>query len=60
MFSNRGFEIDIEDNNPKGIILYSNYYFTEKTEKYVEDGLITLREKQDSVEKIEKERRANR
>lgn len=60
MFSNRGIEIDIEDNNPKGIILYSNYYFTEKTKQYVKDGLITLREKQDSVEKIEKERRANR
>lgn len=60
MFSNRGFEIDIEDNNPKGIILYSNYYITEKTKKYVEDGVITLREKEDSVEKIEKERRANR
>lgn len=60
MFSNRGFEIDIEDNNPKGIILYSNYYFTDKTKKYVEDGIITLREKEDSVEKIEKERRANR
>lgn len=60
MFSNRGFEIDIEDNNPKGIILYSNYYFTDKTKKYVEDGIITLREKEDSVEKIEKERRAKR
>lgn len=60
MFSNRGFEIDIEDNDPKGIILYSNYYFTEKTKEYVEKGLITLKEKEDSVEKIEKERRAER
>lgn len=60
MFSNRGYEIDIEDNNPKGIILYSNYYLTEKTKEYVEKGIITLKEKEDSVEKIEKERRATR
>jgi len=60
MFSNRGFEIDIEDNNSQGIILYSNYYFTEKTKEYVKKGLITLKEKEDSVEKIEKERRAER
>lgn len=60
MFSSRGYEINIEENNPKGIILYNNYYFTDTTSKYVEDGLITLNEHENLVEKIEKERRRNR
>lgn len=60
MFSSRGYEINIEGNNPKGIILYNNYYFTDTTSKYVEDGLITLNEHENLVEKIEKERRRNR
>ena len=60
MYSNRGFEINIEENNPKGIVLYSNYHFTDTTREYVEKGLITLKANEDSVEKIEKERRNNR
>jgi len=60
MFSHKGYEIDIEENNPKGIILYSNYYFTNITRDYAQRGLITLKSKENSVEKIEKERRLNR
>lgn len=60
MFSSRGYEIDIEGNDPKGIILYNNYYFTDTTKEYVKKGLITLNEHEDLVEKIEKERRRNR
>ena len=60
MYSNRGFEINIEENNPKGIVLYSNYHFTDTTREYLEKGLITLKANEDSVEKIEKERRNNR
>lgn len=60
MFSHLGCEIDIEENNPKGIILYGNYYLTDSTKEYIQRGLITLKSKENSVEKIEKERRRNR
>lgn len=60
MVSNRGYEIDIEGNDPKGIILYNNYYFTDTTRDYVKRGLITLNQYDDLVEKIEKERRRDR
>lgn len=60
MFSHRGYEIDIEENNPKGIKLYNNYYFTDTTKDYVKKGLITLNEYENLVDKIEKERRRNR
>lgn len=60
MFSHKGYEIDIEENDPKGIILYSNYYFSNITKDYAQRGLITLKSKENSVEKIEKERRLNR
>lgn len=58
-FPTRGIEIDIEDNDSKGITLYSNYYFTEYTKKMVKDGLITLNSKEDLVLKYESARRAN-
>lgn len=60
MFSNRGIEIDIEENNPKGIILYNNYFLTDVTKKFVESDQITLNAEEDSVEKFEKQRRSNR
>jgi len=51
-----GVEINIENNNPKGIILYSNYYFTDKTRRYIKDGFITVNI-EDYIHVIEKERR---
>lgn len=59
-FPTRGIEIDIWDNNPKGITLYSNYYFTNTTKKLVKDGIIDLNSKEDLVLKYEKNRRENR
>ena len=53
-----GLEIDIHNNDPKGIKLYQNYYLTEKTEKWVKDGLIDLEPDVDYLEKIEKQRTA--
>ena len=41
IFPTRGIEIKIEDNDPKGITLYSNYYFTDTTKKMVKNGLIS-------------------
>lgn len=58
LYSNRGIEIDIKNNDSTGIKLYTNYYFTDKTKEYVKDGLITLDSKTDLLDKIEKQRKA--
>ncbi len=57
LYSNRGIEIDIKNNDPKGIKLYTNYYFTDETKDYVKKGLITLDSKTDLVDKTEKQRK---
>lgn len=57
LYSNRGIEIDIKNNDPKGIKLYTNYYFTDETKDYVKKGLITLESKTDLVDKTEKQRK---
>ncbi len=59
LYSNRGIEIDIKNNDSKGIKLYTNYYFTDETKRYVKDGLISLDSKNDLVDKIEKQRKSN-
>ena len=60
LFSTRGIEIDIKNNDSKGIKLYSNYYFSDKTKEYVKKGLVTLEKNTDLVDKVEKQRRNNR
>lgn len=60
VFSSRGYEIDIEGNDPKGIILYNNYHFTDITRNLAKEGKISLNEYENLVDKIEKERRKNR
>ncbi len=57
VFANRGIEIDIEENNPKGITLYTNYSFSDDTKKYVREGTISLNSHEDLVNKKEIERR---
>lgn len=57
LFSNRGVEIDIKGNNPKGIKLYSNYYFTDETRKFVKNGQISFVPNTDLLDKTERERR---
>lgn len=59
LYSTRGVEIDIKDNDPKGITLYNNYYLTELTKKYVKNGYISFNPYEDLVEKTEIERRKN-
>lgn len=53
-----GIEINIENNNPKGITLYNNYYFTEKTKEFVKDGKISVNTDEDLLELMEKTRRS--
>ena len=59
LYSTRGVDIDIEENDPKGITLYSNYYFTKLTREYVKQGIISFEADVDLVEKVEIERRKN-
>lgn len=56
IFPTRGIEIKIEDNNPKGITLYSNYYFTDMTKEMVKNGKISY-STDDLVKKYEIQRR---
>lgn len=60
LYSNRGIEIDIKNNDSKGITLYKNYYFGERAKQFVKDGLVTLNSNTDLLDKVEKERRNNR
>lgn len=59
-FPTRGIELDIKDNNPKGITLYSNYYFTDVTKELVKNGIINLNSKIDLVQKYESARRESK
>lgn len=56
VYPSRGIEIDIIDNDPKGVKLYSNYYFTDYTRSIVKDGKISFSTK-DLVEKYEMKRK---
>lgn len=56
-FPSIGVEINIENNDPKGITLYNNYYFTEKTRAFAKDGKITINADEDLLEKMEQNRR---
>ena len=58
-YCTRGIEIDIKGNDPKGITLYSNYYFTDYTKSLVKNGIVSFDGKTDMVEKKELERREN-
>ena len=59
MYSIYGFEININKNNPKGIIFYNNYYFTEKSKRCVKDNVVTFFNDVNSIEKVELNRRKN-
>ena len=59
LYANRGVEINIVNNNSKGITLYNNYFFTDKTKEYVKKGFITLKNEDDLIDIIESKRRNN-
>ena len=56
LMSNRGINVEIRDNNPKGITLYNNYCFTERSRNFVKEGKISYKN-EDLVHLCEKERR---
>lgn len=55
-YPTRGIKIDIKDNNPKGITLYSNYHFSDTTKQLVKDGKIQYN-KNDYVNEYEQMRK---
>lgn len=55
-YPTRGIKIDIRDNNPKGITLYSNYCFSDTTKKLVKDGKLKY-SKEDYVNEYEQMRK---
>ncbi len=55
-YPTRGIKIDIRDNNPKGITLYSNYCFSDTTKKLVKDGKLKYSE-EDYVNEYEQMRK---
>lgn len=59
-YPTRGYEIDIRDNDPKGITLYSNYYFTDITKELLKNNRISFEPDSDSIELFEIQRRESR
>lgn len=55
-YPTRGIKIDIRDNDPKGITLYSNYHFTDATKQLVKAGKIQY-SKKDYVNEYEQMRK---
>lgn len=55
-YPTRGIKIDIKDNNPQGITLYSNYRFSETTKQLVKNGKIQY-SKNDYVNEYEQMRK---
>lgn len=59
LYPTRGIKIDIKDNDPRGITLYSNYYFTDMTRQLVKDGKVKYIPK-DYVNEYEQTRKATK
>ena len=59
MYSTRGVDINIENNEPKGITFYSNYYLTDYITSLVKTGVVSFEPDEDLVQKYEFERRNN-
>lgn len=57
LFASKGIEINIKGNDLKGITLYNNYCFTNKTKSLVKNGYITLNSEKDLIAVIEEKRR---
>lgn len=58
-YSTRGVDINIVNNDPKGITFYDNYYFTDYVKSLVKTGVVSFEPDVDLVEKVEIERRNN-
>ena len=51
-----GIMIDIKQNNPSGIVVYNNFYISERLKKQVSEGKIKIELYKNSIEEEEKAR----
>ena len=51
-----GIMIDIKHNDPNGIVVYNNFYITEKLKKQAAEGKIKIELSKNSIEEEEKAR----
>lgn len=58
-YPSRGIDINIKENNPKGITLYSNYNFSDKAISLIKNGKISFNGDDDLLVLREEERRKN-
>ena len=58
-YPSRGVEINITNNDPLGITLYKNYYFTSRTKALIKAEKISLNDTEDYIEITERKRREN-
>ena len=58
-YPSRGVEINIINNDSKGITLYNNYYFTNRTKALIKSEKITLNDEVDYIELTERQRIEN-
>ena len=59
LYSTRGVEINIENDNIENTTFYQNYYFTNYIKSLVKDGIVKFKDV-DLVEQVEIERRKDR
>lgn len=59
LYSTRGVDINITNNDPKGITFYNNYYLTDYIKTLVKTGVVSFEPDVDLIEKVEIERRKN-
>ncbi len=58
-YSTRGVDINIKNNDPKGITFYNNYYLTDYVKKLIKTGVVSFEPDKDLVELVEIKRRNN-
>ena len=59
LYSTRGIDINIKNNDPRGITFYNNYYLTDYTKSLIKTGVVSFEPDKDLIEKVEIERRNN-
>lgn len=59
LYSTRGVDINIKNNDPKGITFYNNYYLTDYVKSLIKTGVVSFEPDKDLLEMVEIERRKN-
>ena len=51
LYSTRGIDINIKNNDPRGITFYNNYYLTDYTKSLIKTGVVSFEPDKDLIEK---------